>query len=190
MRSLLKIIFVLLLLPVGTGVVRCQSADVPQRVSKFKPTRLSKIATLKKEGFLPPDAALKEEDGNEGEYLETDGSRLTIEQVNFQQDGKAYELLSLVFAAARAKEPTLELQPGYGTAGFATDDQITFFRGPHFVRIRNFNHVTAANLQALIRDMNAHLDKGEGDFPVLIKHLPAPEQAQKNAVYLNSFSDL
>jgi hypothetical protein len=30
----------------------------------------------------------------------------------------------------------------------------------------------------------------EADVPVLIKHLPPPEEAQKNAVYLNSFSDL
>lgn len=30
----------------------------------------------------------------------------------------------------------------------------------------------------------------EDDIPVLIKHLPPPEEAQKNAVYLNSFSDL
>ena len=31
------------------------------------------------------------------------------------------------------------------------------------------------------------LDKGEGDIPVLIKHLPNPEEAQKNAIYLNTF---
>ena len=172
------------------GVVRCQSAHGPERVTKFKPTRLDKIQTLKKEGFLPPDAALKEEDGFEGELENDDGSRVTIEQVNFQQDGKAYELLSLVFAAARAKEPALEIQPGYGTAGFATSDQIAFFKGPHFVRIRNFRRVNAGVLQTFVRETSASLDKGEGDIPVLIKHLPSPENAQKNAVYLNSFSDL
>lgn len=30
----------------------------------------------------------------------------------------------------------------------------------------------------------------EDETPVLIKHLPPPEEAQKNAVYLNNFSDL
>ena len=30
----------------------------------------------------------------------------------------------------------------------------------------------------------------EDDIPVLVKHLPPPEEAQKNAVYLNNFSDL
>lgn len=34
------------------------------------------------------------------------------------------------------------------------------------------------------------LDKGEGEIPALIKHFPNPEQAQKNAIYLNSFDDL
>jgi hypothetical protein len=31
---------------------------------------------------------------------------------------------------------------------------------------------------------------GEGDIPVLIKHLPFPEQTEKNAIYLHSFADL
>jgi hypothetical protein len=34
------------------------------------------------------------------------------------------------------------------------------------------------------------IDKGEGDIPVLIRHLPAPDEAQKNAVYLANFTDL
>jgi hypothetical protein len=190
LHLLLKITFLLFLLPIGAGVVRCQSAPTADRLAKYKPTRLEKIYTLKKEGFLPADAALKEEDGFEGELLGNDGSRVTFDQVNFKQDGEAYELLSLMFAALKAKEPGLEIQPGYGTAGFATSDQIAFFRGPYFVRLRNFKRVTPANLQALVKDYSTSLDKGEGDVPVLIKHLPSPEEAEKNAIYLNSFADL
>ena len=41
------------------------------------------------------------------------------------------------------------------------------------------------------RDPNAPVGAdGEGDIPVLIKHLPPPEESQKNAIYLHSFTDL
>ena len=33
-------------------------------------------------------------------------------------------------------------------------------------------------------------DKAEDDIPVLIKHLPSSEEAQKNAIYVHSFADL
>ena len=42
-----------------------------------------------------------------------------------------------------------------------------------------------------VRDPRAAVSAyAEGDIPVLIKHLPSPEEAQKNAVYLHSFTDL
>ena len=47
-----------------------------------------------------------------------------------------------------------------------------------------------ADLNELAHAWAETLDKGEGDIPALIKHLPDPEQAQKNAVFLNSFTDL
>ena len=57
----------------------------------------------------------------------TNNGRVLVETVNFRQDSEAYELLSQVAAAARAKHPGVEIQPGYGTAGFATEDEISLF---------------------------------------------------------------
>jgi len=42
----------------------------------------------------------------------------------------------------------------------------------------------------LAQSISDTLDKGDGEIPVLIKHLPNPDEAQKNAVFLNSFSTL
>jgi hypothetical protein len=47
-----------------------------------------------------------------------------------------------------------------------------------------------ADLNELAHAWVEFLDKGEGDIPVLIKHLPSPDEAQKNAAYLSSFADL
>lgn len=175
----------------SADISRSQSTKVRQeRVAKFKQATDGEIHSLKKEGFLDPGAVIPDDDGFEGEYKGSDGSRVTVEHINLRHDGRAYELLSLVFAAAKAKNPTLEIQPGYGTAGFVSKDEAAFFKGTNFVRIRNLSEVNAASVEALIRDLSEGIGKSEGDIPVLIKHLPSPDEAQKNAVYLNSFTDL
>jgi hypothetical protein len=125
------------------------------------------------------------------QYIEYAGkdSKAWVEIVRFRQDAQAYEHLSRALASARKTEPNAELGNSYGTAGFATPDEIFFFKGVNFVKIENVKG-SPGNLNDLARSLNEILDKGEGDIPVLIKHLPAPEEAQKNAVYLNSFDDL
>lgn len=185
-----KLILLLLLVGGSVGLTRAQSRPVQQeRLEKFKAGMLQPVYTLKKEGFLAPNAPISQESSYEGEYI-GNYSRITVEHVNFKQDSQAYELLTLVFAAAKTKEPSLEIRREYGTAGFATSDQIAFVKGTRFGRIRDLKGVNPASLNMLIEQLTSSVDKGEGDIPVLIKHLPDPEEAQKNAVYLNSFSDL
>jgi uncharacterized protein DUF6599 len=111
--------------------------------------------------------------------------KASVEIWHFRQDSQAYEYLSL----ARNAVPDAEIFNGVGTAGFATHDALVFFKGAYFVRLRNIKG-SPANLNELAQSLSDTLDKGEGDIPVLIKHLPMPEDAQKNAVYLNSFADL
>ena len=191
LRFLPKILVFSLLIAGSAAVAKSQPAETaPARIEKFKAATLGEVYTLKKDGFLEPAAVLTKDEGwFEGEYIGNQGSRVTVEQISFKQDGEAYELLSLVFAAAKAKEPALEIQRSYGTAGFAAKDQIAFFQGNQFVRIRDFSEVNAASMETLVRDLSDN-NKGEADIPVLIKHLPSPDDAQKNAVYLTSFSGL
>ena len=108
----------------------------------------------------------------------------------FRQDVNAYQFLSFTAGLQRRQEPGLEIRAGYGTAGYATTDQISFFQGNHYVRIQNVKSTEPAVLEAFAAGFSQTLDKGEGDIPVLIKHLPNPEQAQKNAIFLSSFVDL
>lgn len=182
--NLVKVIVLLFCLIIGAGSVTSQ----PNQVAKFKQSgRSIPSAALKAEGFL--NAGLDPVGAEETEYVASNGVRVMVDTVRFRQDAEAYELLSRVAAATRGTDPTVEIRPEYGTAGFATGDQIAFFRGTSFVRIRNFKN-NDASLNAFARDLSEGVDKGEGDIPVLIKHLPAPEEAQKNAIYLNTFADL
>ena len=123
------------------------------------------------------------------EYTGSNGVRASVETYRLPQETQAYQLLSLVAAQARASNINAEIVNGIGTAGFVTDKEIAFVKGVTFVAIKNLAG-KPADLNELAHAWAEILDKGEGDIPPLIKHLPDPGQAQKNAVYLNSFADL
>lgn len=128
---------------------------------------------------------------DQAEYGAPNGERFAVEQIQLGNDGKAYELLSLAAAEARAKDPKVEIGAGAGTAEFSTPGQLAFFKGKHFVRITNLKPgANSNNLNELARAISETLDNGEGEIPVLIKHLPDPDAAQRNAVYLNSINTL
>jgi hypothetical protein len=158
-------------------------APVPTTVGKFKLT--SKTATLAANIFT--GATTVETIGLE--YTGNNGAKVSVEIYRFQQETQAYELLSLSAAKARSANSNAEIVKGIGTAGFATNKEIGFVKGANFVSVKNLNG-RPADLNELARAFDESLAKGEGDIPPLIKHLPDPEQAQKNAVYLNSFADL
>ena len=165
--------------------------SLPNQVPKFKSAGpLTNDYSLEKEGFLGAGSGLNPTNSFQGEHLGSNGARIMVEAVYFHQDSEAYELLSLVAAAARARNPALELGPVYGTAGFASKDEIAFFKGNCFVRLQRLKQSTEADLNACAEQVSEGIDKGENDIPALIKHLPNPEEAQKTAVYLNSFSNL
>jgi hypothetical protein len=144
-------------------------------------------STLTQEGLLTPDGLVPV--SIEGaEYAGNKGSRILVEIIHFRQDAEAYELLSWLLAVRRQQNQNVGLGSSIGTAGFSSDNEIGFFKGPAFVRIKSLQG--SANLEELARFIGENLDKGENDIPVLIKHLPNPEESQKNAIYLNSFTDL
>jgi hypothetical protein len=130
-------------------------------------------------------------DGDQIEYAAANGERFHVKKTRLQSDAKAYEALSLAAAEARAKQNELTIEASLGTAGFSTGDQISFFKGNYFVTVSTFKgRDRSPGLTALAQIIADGLDRGDGEIPVLIKHLPDPDHAQKNAVYLNSFSTL
>lgn len=129
--------------------------------------------------------------GEQAEYVNRNGDRFAVKMIQLPSDAKAYEMLSLAAAETRAKEPGVGIGNAVGTAEFSARDRIAFFKGSYFVTVTSLKPgADSASLTALAQSLSDTLDKGDGDIPVLIKHLPNPEQAQKNAVYLNGFDTL
>jgi hypothetical protein len=181
------IVLVILLLAFVSSVPADTPSDrlLAERVGKFKQVSAATQSSLQKNSddvSAPPITQTAEYAGN-------NGNRASVEITRFRQEGEAYEAFSVFASNVQKSTSGAEIGTSIGTAGFATNDEVAFFKGLHFVRVRNVKANPAA-LTELAQGLSESLDKGEGDIPVLIKHLPAPEEAQKNAVYLHNFADL
>ena len=178
------VIVVLAFVTAGNEIRR----TLPDQIAgfKFSPSLAKSVDDLREERTVVLPGYLSDIVGSEdAEYAGKSGARIHLAKLVLRQDAKAYELLSLFAAAAGA-----QITPDYGTAGYALENEIMFFKGTHLVRIRSVKGADAAALAAVANELAATFDKGEADIPVLIKHLPNPEEAQKNAVFLHSFRDL
>lgn len=172
MRSIKSLILVAVLSVVAAAAE--PERLLPSQIPKF---RYSAPKVQKQ----APESAVNAESA---EYAGAGGSRVLVEAVRYPHDSKAYESLSIAAASAQAR-----ITNEYGTAGFARDNDIAFFKGSHFVRLQNLKG-DAANLKALAQELANSFDKGENDIPALIKHLPNPQEAEKTAVFLHSFASL
>lgn len=170
-----KVIIVVVLLSVAAA-----AADAV----RLLPNQIGKFRYSTPNGSANPEIAADSVATEQAEYVGAGGARVLVEMARFPHDAKAYERLSLIAAAAKAP-----LTAEYGTAGFARENEIAFFKGAHFVRLQSLKGADAAGLAAVAQELANSLDKGEADIPVLIKHLPNADEAQKNAVFLHSFAN-
>jgi hypothetical protein len=124
------------------------------------------------------------------DYSAPGAGRITVNVSWAELDGRAYEMLSTAARSLRDKTP-VAIGSNIGTAGFVSPDIVAFFKGANFVRLSKANARTNSDdLQSLATQLAEKLDRGEGEIPVLLKHLPNSEKAQQTAVYLNRFSSL
>jgi hypothetical protein len=124
------------------------------------------------------------------DYSAPGAGRITVNVSWAGLDGRAYEMLSAAARSLRDKTP-VAIGSNIGTAGFASPDIVGFFKGANFVQLSKANARTNSNdLLSLATKLAEKLDRGEGEIPVLLKHLPNWEQAHQTAVYLNRFTSL
>lgn len=113
--------------------------------------------------------------------------QVEVKLFTFNQDDDAYSRLTLEAEIARKGEANLNIDSQIGTASFISQDKIAFFKGRHFVNILPARGKPDSSLLEFARAFADKLDKGEGEVPVLIKHLPSWEEAQKRALFISHF---
>jgi hypothetical protein len=150
------------------------------------------LVTLAKQGILQPEyfAPNTEQNnsspflGAEAEYSSADGERLLVEIVRLRDDSGAYSLLTLAAKKMKAEAGSQDLRVGdVGTASLISANSVMFFSGQTFARVTNESKNNPQPAIDLARLLAATLDKGEDDIPVLVKHLPGWQTAQRNALY-------
>jgi Family of unknown function (DUF6599) len=164
---------------------------LPDRIGDFR--RMTSVAppdSLTEQGILSDSASPII--AGQAKYAGNHNESFLVEVVRFHQDTEAYSILSVVAARLREKQPTIELSVNHGTAGVVAAGQTAFFKGTHFVRVTSLSRGSdvSQTLNTVTRSLSEQFDAGEGSVPVLLKHLPNPEEAQKNAVFLTRFTNL
>jgi uncharacterized protein DUF6599 len=152
------------------------------------------LTVLSSQGVLTPDRVNPGFIGAEAEYRSNKGIALLLEIVQFTNDGDAYSLFTI--AAKTLADSTagerLIWGTDVGTASVSSMQQLVFFKGATFVRISALKPASGNieernNLARLVAEKT---DRGEGEIPPLVKHLPDFENSRKRAIYLARFKSL
>lgn len=128
----------------------------------------------------------------ETQYASADGAKLLVAAYKFGNDSAAYCQFTLLRGERRdhGGAPPDRIDD-VGTASvFIRGPGLMFFKGSTLVAIISENGKSPDQATALARLLAATLDKGEGEIPVLVKHLPNWKTVQGDALYAVSGNTL
>jgi hypothetical protein len=124
-------------------------------------------------------------------YAGEDGRRCDVRIQAASNDAEAFALLTRVRLYFRQFGNDSKIAfDEIGTASLAYNNLIFFYRGNAFASVIAPNDGSADQAKELARQLANQLSAGEGEIPVLVKHLPQWETTSKSAVYSVSLDDL
>ena len=125
------------------------------------------------------------------DYVFAEVEKFGVSLIRFERDSDAYSLLTRIAQRARNSNeaPDIKLMRDIGTRSFTLPGRVIFFKGTSFVIVSGAGS-DSGNAIKLAKGLAEILPKGEGDVPILVKHVPQWEQAQTTALYLAGFKSL
>jgi hypothetical protein len=121
-------------------------------------------------------------------YTDDIGARYEVELKVAGTDSQAFALLT---RARWLVSGSKSLEFGdVGTASVASNLGVFFFRGTTFVLVHPRERASQDQVVVLARSLAQTLDAGDGDIPVLVKHLPDWQNASHLANYFVSLGGL
>ena len=198
-------ISLLLVVVWGSAVVAPAKVVPVEEASKLLPRELSgfTLAKVRTTVFHPGSKAgevISVPTSYEGfasvgaDYISAGGEKFIVQLVRFERDSDAYAQLTLDAQSARSfsQGANVPLTRDIGTSSFVLPGRIAFFKGTAFVTVSDVAR-PAANSEKLVQfatSFAARLEAGEGDVPILVKHVPDWQRAQETALYLAGFKSL
>jgi hypothetical protein len=157
----------------------------PEKVGTFRQSK-PVVANLTQAGNLKADAFVKARLLGEGEYKNDQGKQLLVGLVQFRMDADAYSFLTRVAREKRNYGESAEIHNGpIGTSQFETSFALAFFKGSMYVHISGVNGLLPSEAPDFAKALAEKVDNGEGDIPVLLRHLPDWQNAQKQALFVS-----
>jgi hypothetical protein len=179
----------------GTSVFALARADLPSPdLAQMFPADLGGFHEIEaarqilpggKEVFRPDPKTPLPVLAAEAEYAAPNGEKIRIGVTRWENDSFAYSNLTgwRKYQKDRGQVAPLLLND-IGTASTLVSKQsLAFFKGTAFVTVNSDNGENSDQITAFARLFAATLDDGDGDIPVLVKHLPNWERAQGGAMY-------
>lgn len=123
---------------------------------------------------------------SDAEYTSAEGEKLRVVVTKYDNDSAAYSDLTWWRKYQRERGQVADARVNdIGTGSTLVSNQsLAFFKGQTFVVVSTENGKNSNQVRDLARLFAATLDNGEGDVPVLVKHLPNWETAQHDAIYV------
>lgn len=159
----------------------------------FLPDKVGDFHAIQKE-LITPSEGVPDND-YERNYLvtrsfrSTKGEDFVVTLVQTRSDRGAYSVYSNEIQRLLSDAVNVD---GVGTVAVSdSSGRLLFYKGMTFVSITDESHVKNHDrLIAFAQLLAEPIDKGEGDVPVLLKHLPDWETKQQRAFYAISLSTL
>ena len=153
----------------------------------LKPELITSLPSTTTKDFGPVSAAYRS-------YSSKSGERFLLTIISTPTDASAYSLLTNA-RRAQASSGAPPLGSDVGTASLALADSLMFVKGPALVVVTRGAAssgdkeppLDAINIARAFADT---LDKGEGDLPVLVKHLPNWQKVKGEVLYAVSLDYL
>ena len=118
-------------------------------------------------------------------YISNDGQRIWLTIIRTTSDSAAYALLTEAKHALASSQPGSGANGGVGADSFVLPDRLLFVKGPALIAV-NRDAAKPGEPQSLVDVAVAvadTLDEGQGDIPVLVKHLPDWQNEQRRILY-------
>ena len=118
-------------------------------------------------------------------YTSSDGERFWLTIIKTGSDSAAYALLTEAKPTLETSQAQSGANTGVGADSFVLPDRLLFVKGSALVAV-NRDLARASESRSLVdvaRAVADTLDKGQGDIPVLIKHLPDWQNVQRRILY-------
>lgn len=177
-----------------TSVLAAVRADIPAPdLAKIFPADLGGFHQIEPARQILPGGNVSRPNPNTllpalaaaAEYAAPNGEKIRIGLTKCENDSIAFSSLTTwrKYQKDRGRVAPLQVNE-IGTASTTVSSQsLAFSKGAAFVTVDTENGTNSDQITAIARLFAATLDNGEGDIPVLVKHLPNWEKAQGGAMY-------